>query len=79
MLVPDDANPHDRNAVRVEIKGKLVGFLPREDAKRYRARLKTQKVACGPATCGAIVMGGFIRKDGTRASYGARLDIEPFD
>jgi hypothetical protein len=34
-LVPEPTNPHDPNAVRVEIDGELVGYLSREDAVRY--------------------------------------------
>lgn len=78
-LVPDDANPYDINAVRVEIGGQLVGYVPREDAPVYRERLKECAGAVVAATCGAIVMGGFIGRDGDRASYGVRLDIAPFD
>lgn len=39
ILVREPANRHDRNAVRVEIRGEHVGYLPREDARRYRAIL----------------------------------------
>ena len=35
VLVPEPGNPYDRNAVRVDIDGKAVGYLPREDAARY--------------------------------------------
>ena len=34
-LVLEPANPHDPNAVRVEVEGELVGYLSREDALRY--------------------------------------------
>ena len=34
-LVPEPENPHDPNAVRVEVDGELVGYLARDDALRY--------------------------------------------
>jgi|GEM_PF-1389355 hypothetical protein len=34
-LRPEPTNAHDKNAVRVELAGRLVGYLPREIAKRY--------------------------------------------
>ncbi|MDY7091060.1 MAG: HIRAN domain-containing protein [Actinomycetota bacterium] len=34
-LTPEPGNRHDRNAVGVWIRGKLVGYLPREEAARY--------------------------------------------
>ena len=34
-LVPDPGNQYDRNAIRVEISGELIGYLSREDAAAY--------------------------------------------
>lgn len=79
VLIPDDKNPHDNKAVRVEIDGRVVGHLSRDDARTYRRRLGSKKVGMVPASCGALVMGGFIGRDGKRASYGVLLDIKPFD
>lgn len=36
VLIPEPDNPHDRNAVRVEISGIHVGYLSRETARTYR-------------------------------------------
>lgn len=38
-LVPEPSNPHDRNAVRVEVGGHLVGYIPRAQAARYQPLL----------------------------------------
>jgi len=35
VLVPEASNPHDSNAVMVQIDGKLVGYLPRDEAVAY--------------------------------------------
>lgn len=39
-LIREPNNPHDRNAVRVEIANRTVGYLPRELAERYRPAVK---------------------------------------
>lgn len=36
LLVREPHNKYDSNAVRVEIRGQHVGYLPAEDARRYR-------------------------------------------
>lgn len=36
VLVPDPGNPYDSNAVAVEVNGELVGFLPRDMARRVQ-------------------------------------------
>lgn len=79
LLVPDDANPYDNKAVKVLVQGRQVGHLSREDARSYRRRLAAKKQGMVAAQCGALVMGGFIGRDGKRASYGVRLDLKPFE
>ena len=39
LLIREPNNRHDRNAVRVEVRGQHVGHLPAEDAARYRTAL----------------------------------------
>lgn len=34
-LIPEPSNPHDPNAIRVEIDGRLVGYLSRDNAIKY--------------------------------------------
>ncbi|MFD6176002.1 MULTISPECIES: HIRAN domain-containing protein [unclassified Isoptericola] len=36
VLIPERGNVHDANAVRVDVDDVAVGYLPREDAARYR-------------------------------------------
>lgn len=79
MVVPYDTNKYDDKAVKVLIDGYEVGHLSRDDARSYRRRLAGKKLGMVPAQCGALVMGGFIGRDGTRASYGVRLDLKPFE
>lgn len=70
-IVPEDDNPYDENAVRVDIEEMVVGYLSRDHAKLYRERFGTE-----PQECMAWVRGGFIMKDGKRASLGVRLKFE---
>jgi hypothetical protein len=79
LLVPESGNPHDDKAVRVEIGGETVGYLSREDARTFRRRLSAKKLGAAATRCGALVMGGFVGRNGQRASYGVQLDIKPFD
>lgn len=37
VLVPEPSNPKDPDAVRVEVDGRAVGYLSKEDARIYRA------------------------------------------
>jgi hypothetical protein len=39
LLVPEPQNSHDPNAVAVQIEGRTVGYLGREDAARYSSVL----------------------------------------
>ena len=79
VLIPDNKNPHDDKAVRVEVEGYTVGHLSRDDARSFRRRLGAKKLGVVPTGCDAIIMGGYLARDGTRASYGVSLDIKPFD
>jgi hypothetical protein len=80
LLLPEPTNQYDKNAVRVFIQGETVGFIPKEHCITYLRRLTALKLSRTSATtCDAQVMGGFIGKDGKRASYGVVLNIKPFN
>ena len=71
MLILEDDNPHDANAVRVDIEGLTVGHLSRADAVRFRelyGRWGRKGVPCD-----AII----ISFQGDAAcDYGVRLDLD---
>lgn len=71
MLLLDDNNPHDRNAVRVEINGLLVGHLSQEVAPIYRQQLKEKGHPRAVAMCEARIAGGTPNKP----AYGVWLDV----
>lgn len=70
----DPFNRHDKEAVRIEIDGLIVGYLSRQDALQYRAWLKQNKL--GKATCqvDAVITGGWLRAD-SEGYFGIRLDF----
>ena len=56
-LIPEPSNPHDANAVRVEIDGRLVGYLPRTFAVSYGAVVREPAERGRTAVCDAMVAG----------------------
>lgn len=77
MLVPERDNPHDDKAVGVYIDGAKVGHLSRDDARRFRNRLRAKKIAGEETTCDAEVRGGKA-KNGAGSTYDVFLAIKPF-
>jgi hypothetical protein len=79
VLVAETDNPYDANAVSVWVQGLKVGYLSRDDARRYRPGLLAleQKHGKPIALAGAIVGGG-TRADGP-GRLGVFLDHDPAD
>jgi hypothetical protein len=74
-LVLEDSNPHDKNAVRVDISGSTVGYLSRENAKAYRQRLKNEGFTSKTQQCPALIRGGWDRGRNDQGKFGVRLDL----
>lgn len=70
VLIPENDNRHDTKAVRVEIKGKKVGYLSRAMARRYRMRFARRTVHCR-----AKIIGGWDRGGSDTGHFGVRLDL----
>lgn len=79
LLILENSNPHDANAVRVEIDNALIGYLSRENAARYRADLAAANTPDATIQCKARIVGGFETSSGERASFGVRLDLPPME
>lgn len=77
LLVPEPNNPHDDQAVRVDINGSQVGYLPREHAVSFRKRLARKQMELATTQCAARVWGGFDRNNAP-IDYGVDLFIKPF-
>jgi hypothetical protein len=80
VLVAEDDNPYDPNAVAVWVEGLKTGHLSREDARRYRPGLLAQQEAKGmPIALAGVIAGGGIRDDGPgRLGVFLRHDPEDF-
>jgi hypothetical protein len=79
VLVPEPGNPHDPNAISVQIDGKLVGYLAREAATQYLPGLRRAMERCGGhvALEGVIVGGGYY--DDGPGRLGVWLEHDPRD
>jgi hypothetical protein len=58
QLVLEDSNPHDAQAVRVDVDGRTVGYLSRAHAEQYRRSLAAAGTEQGDrVSCRARIMG----------------------
>jgi hypothetical protein len=65
MLLAEDGNPYDANAVSVWIDGLMVGYLPRDEARRLRPGLLALQEREGtPIALQGVIVGGAMRDDG---------------
>lgn len=77
-LVPEDGNKFDDLAVAVKVRGELVAYFSREDARSFRRRLAQKGLSGQKTKCRAMIVGGGVDKTGKAYHYGVRLDIKPF-
>ncbi len=56
LIYAEPENPHDPNAVAIDIDGLRVGYIRREDAEAFGAELRALKVS--PVQCRAEINGG---------------------
>ena len=56
-LVPEPTNPHDPNAIQVQVDGRLVGYLSRQDALEYGPMLKRFAAQGKVGACKAVIAG----------------------
>jgi len=79
LLVYEDDNPYDNQAVAVVISGAKVGHLSRPVARAFRAQLAAANAPRGwPIRCKALIVGGWLRDgdDGEdRGHFGVKLDF----
>jgi hypothetical protein len=80
MLLAEDGNPYDPNAVSVWIDGLMVGYLPRDQARTLRPGLLAAQERKGkPIALEGVVAGGGMRDDGPgRLGVFLRYDPEDF-
>ena len=75
QLVLENTNPKDNQAVRVDVGGMTVGYLPRRGARQYRSWLQSQGQLAPVVKCNAVILGGRDRGDGNEGHFGVRVDI----
>ena len=75
VLVLEDSNRHDNQAVRVDINRKTVGYLPRGFAREYRQRLAEAGHPRLNAICKAVIRGGIKLRNGEISNFGVWLDL----
>jgi len=74
-LVLEDKNRQDKNAVRVEIRGKPVGYLSPQAAISYRRQLIRMGTPKAGGRCQAMIRGGWVSSDGRKGEYEVWLDL----
>ena len=70
-LVPEHENRHDPNAVSIRWKGQILGYLPREEAGRYRPVLDQLAASGATFTVDATIYAG--HKGGSKWSVAVHL------
>lgn len=69
-LIPEPSNPHDNKAIRVDINGLTVGYIPADETAEFHALMRGMR-----ARCPALIVGGWERGVRGRGHFGVRLDI----
>jgi len=79
VLILDNTNRYDNNAVRVEVEGKTVGYLSRSAASAFRTRLQNERVTAPNFTCKANIRGGWMSENKESGMFGIYLDVCLYD
>ena len=74
-MVREPANPYDANAIAIQIEGRTCGYLPRADAKRYRAVMEWCRAGGFAPVVRGDVHGGWRQEDGTWGDFEDRLYV----
>lgn len=74
-LSPEPDNVYDPDAVRVLVRGNLVGYLSRHSAKLFGEEFRRLGVAHETLVCEAEIVGGWERSSGDKGHFGVRLDV----
>ena len=79
MLIPEDGNPSDGTAVRVDVEGLTVGYLSLVDSKGYHRRMTELKQRVRPTACAALLIAYPTQKSGTDIQHRVKLDLKQFN
>jgi hypothetical protein len=75
VLRAEPGNPYDPNAIRVEVDGRLVGYLNKHAAKAFRPTADRLARQGQVGTCQARIVGGWDRGADDVGSFGIWLDL----
>ncbi|MDP5307894.1 HIRAN domain-containing protein [Paracoccus spongiarum] len=73
VIALDPANSYDPNAVKVEIKGVTVGYLPAAEAKRIGEMMRQQGIE--EADLKAQIRGGWRTNQHDQGNFGVKLRL----
>lgn len=74
-LVREPDNPYDADAVRVDVGGREVGYIPRDETLDFHDAIASFWSRGELATCRATLVGGWNRS-GDRGHIGVSLDVD---
>lgn len=72
LLIPEPDNPHDPNAVRVQFKELLLGYLPKKHAAEYLSQTSAAGYHNATSNVSADIIGGW-KSERDEGSFGLRL------
>lgn len=76
-LYLEDENPYGSEAVRIDIHGLPVGYLPSAKAKKYRKLMRKRGLGYITLACAARIRGGWIKEEtGIPLNYSVTLDLD---
>ncbi|WP_273151165.1 hypothetical protein [Methylophaga thiooxydans] len=75
ILYLENDNPYDKQAVRVDIDGHIVGYLSRANTRAYRKQLKQMGHENLICSCKAVIVGGWRRSKSDEGNVGVKLDL----
>lgn len=73
-LIPEDTNPYDKNAIKVQIELSHVGYLSHEHAITFRSYFKEFGLDIQTTTCDAVISAGITVQEKTY-NYTIELDV----
>ena len=76
-LIPDSDHSYDKNAVRIDIHDRAIGYLSPEEALIFHRRLSQQGLTNQVTMC-KVLIGKKRDKVNKTNIYEVKLDIEPF-
>lgn len=75
VLVLENTNRYDQNAVLISINGLKIGYLSKENAIEYRKNLIRLNQSNSNAGCKAKIVGGWNDGKGDEGFFGVKLDL----